>query len=204
VETQRHADTGIGDIACHHGVDRPVVTQAQHVGNDPHHVREAVEGYVPQLFEAHPEYRLAGAHIPLVTRYVGGCEAGDFSTHGGPVTAVIEGFATVEADAVERGHRTQGDVVSQLTLAQGPEFFQQERRRDDGGTGIEGEAVLAVDPGPATGAVQFLQHRDPVATCAQSNGGGEPAEAAADDHGMGFGVVAGHRLNTGVNTVHLA
>jgi hypothetical protein len=55
------------------------------------------------------------------------------------------------------------------------------RGGDDRGPGVEGEASLAVDVGPATGLIAGLEQGGVVAGGLQADGGGQAAEAAADD-----------------------
>ena len=65
----------------------------------------------------------------VVAGDVGGREAGDFGAHGVGVAAVVEGGAVVEADAVERVHRAELDVVGEAPAAERPEFLEEERAR---------------------------------------------------------------------------
>ncbi len=84
--------------------------------------------------------------------------------------------------AVKGFHGAKVDIARHGLATEGPEFFEQEGRRDDGGAGIEGEAVLLEDAGAATRGAQALEHRDPVPLHRQTNGSGEPTESAANDN----------------------
>ena len=95
----------------------------------------------------------------------------------------MESRAVGEADAVEGVHRPQVDVVAHLATAQRPQLLEQERRRDDGRAGVEREAVLSMDGGAAARGVELLEHRHPIAASAETNGRGQPAEAATDHNG---------------------
>ena len=90
----------------------------------------------------------------------------------------------VETDLIERVDAAQVDVVGHAAAAQRPEFFEQVGRGDDGGTGVEGEAVLVVGVGAASRGIEAFEYGDAVAACAQAYGGGEAAEAGADDDGV--------------------
>ena len=117
----------------------------------------------------------------LIASDIARAEARHLGDHLRLVTAVIEPAAIVEADPIERIHQAQVDIIGHALAAQRPEFFKQEGRGNDGGTGIEDEAVAAVHVGTATGRVQFLEHRDLITARGETDGRRQAAEATADD-----------------------
>ena len=184
MEAEDGAQPVILDEFRDEAVDAAPAAEADEVGGDAGHVGPVQERHVAELLEADAVDLLAGGHEAVVASDVVGREAGDLGAHGVGVAAVVEGGAVVEADAVERVDRAEFDVVGEGAAAQRPEFFEEDRRGDDGGAGVEGEAVLAEDGGAAAGFGEALEDGDAVAAGAEPDGGGEPAEAAADDDGM--------------------
>ena len=63
------------------------------------------------------------------------------------------------------------------------ELVDEKRRGDDGRAGIVGEALVLEDVGAAAGLVAHLEDGRVVAARLQADGGGQPAEAGADDDG---------------------
>ena len=128
---------------------------------------------------------LAGLHEALVAGHVARREARHLGAHGRRIAGVVEDLAAIEADPIERRHRAQVDIVGQRPAAQRPQLLEQERRGDDGRSGVEREAVLAKHVGPPAGGIELLQHGDAIAARTQTNRRRQPAEAAADHDGMG-------------------
>jgi len=64
-----------------------------------------------------------------------------------------------------------------------PEFFQQKRGGDDGGARIEGEAILPVHIGTATGRIELFVDAHVIAFDAQSYGRSQPTKPTANDDG---------------------
>ena len=56
---------------------------------------------------------------------------------------------------------------------------------DEGGAGVEGEAILLEAAPPSARPVQPVDHGDAVAAGAKSHGGAQAAEPGADDHRVG-------------------
>ena len=185
VEAEDRSQALVADVARHHVVDAVVPAETHEIGHDPQHVGDRAERHVAEPLEPDLADRPRALHEAFVAGHVPGREPRDLFAHGVEIAAVIEGRAVLEADAVERQHRREDDIVLHAPPAQGPEFLEQERRGDDGRPGIEGEPVLAMHPRPPAGLVQPLQHRDPVAPRPEADGGGESSEAAADHHRMG-------------------
>ena len=102
--------------------------------------------------------------------------------------------SVVEADAIERRQRPQIDVVGHAPAAERPEFLEQERRGDDGRTGIEGEAVLAIDIGAPARRIELFQHRDAIAARPEADRRGKSAKARADHDRMRATVAARHAV----------
>jgi hypothetical protein len=116
---------------------------------------------------------------------IGRVESRHLIPHAGGVAAVVEVRAVVEPNPVERVHGLERHVVAHLLTTQRPQFLQQVRGGDDGGAGIEGEAVLLPYVGAAANFVQLLQDRHAVALGTQAHGRGQATKAAADHDGMG-------------------
>ena len=90
--------------------------------------------------------------------------------------------AIFEPDVIKRIEQHELDVVFGLLAGQREELIDEPGRSDDRRTRVEREAVLFEHVPAAAGLVELLDNRDLVALCLQANGGGESAEAAADDN----------------------
>ena len=110
-------------------------------------------------------------------------ELGNFRQHGLLVVAVIEVGTVIKADTVEGRHQTQVHMVFHLLAAQREQLFNQIGPGDDGGAGIESEAVLCVYIGASTCHVQLFKNLNLVAFDAQANRRSQSTKAAADDDG---------------------
>ena len=128
--------------------------------------------------------RFAHRHEGAIAGEIVRREAQDLALHRVGIAGIVEGVAVVEADAVERRHRPQIDVVRKSAAAQRPQFLEQERRGDDGRSGVEGEAVLPVHAGAAARRVELLQHGDAITARAEPDRGGKSAKAGADHDRM--------------------
>ena len=151
-----------------------------------------MEGLVRQFAEGDAIDRLAIPHEAFEARQVLGRDARDLRAGGIKIGAAGHHRAVVEADAVEGVHRPQLHVVRHAAAAQRPQLLEQIGRGDDGGAGIEGEAILPEDIGAAAGGVELLHDRHPPAARAEPHRGGETAEAGADHNGMGTRIA--HRI----------
>ena len=129
--------------------------------------------------------RLALRHEGLVAFDVAGRNAADFLAHEGGIARAGHHRAVMEADVVEGIERLQRHVIGERGTGERPQLLEDEGGGDDGGAGIEGEAVLAEHRGAAARLLQLLEHADAVAPRAQPDRRGEPAQAAADHGGMG-------------------
>jgi len=184
METQKLAQLRILDVLRDKAVDRAVAFEPQQCRRDLDHVEERAEGLVDELFEADLENVLARFDEALEPGDVGRIEFCDLRAHAVGVARIVEAFAVLEADLIERINRAQRQIVRHLAPAQGPELLKHMRGRDDGGAGIEGKAVLAEDGSAPTGLFELLEHGHPVAARPQPDRGREPAEAAADHDRM--------------------
>jgi hypothetical protein len=100
----------------------------------------------------------------------------------GIVVGAIQSGAVMETNPVKGTQRAQVNIVLEAPVAEPPQVLEHERRGNDGRTRIEREAVLAKHIGPAARRIQLLEHAHSIAACAQSNGGRQAAEAAANDN----------------------
>ena len=184
VEGQHGAQALVLDVAAHGGMHAAMAAQPQQGGQHAHHVGQAVERDVAELFKADAVDRLRLGHEAVVAGHVGRGEAGDLGAHGGRVAGVVELAAVGEADAVERRHRNQRHVRSQGAAAELPQLLEQEGGGDDGWPGVESEAVLAMHLGAPARLVAALQHRHAPAPRTQPHRRGQAAKPAADHHRM--------------------
>ena len=184
MKAQDHAQSRIANVPGDETVDRPITGQPDHVRNDPDHIHPRGERDIAEPLEADPEDRLARPHEPLVARDVRCRQPCDLGAHGGGIAGVVERLAVLETNAVERRHRPELDVIRQPPPAQPPELLEQKGSGDDGRTGVEREAVLTMDVGPASRRVELLENGNPIAPGSEPNRGSQAAKPAADDHGM--------------------
>ena len=202
MEAEHDAQPGIAKEFRDQAVDAAIARQPDHLGRDPRHVGPFAERHVAELFESDLEDLLAGLHVAVVAADIAGRKSCDLRAHGGRIAGVIEVRAVLKADPVERRHRHQRHVVGQFASAQLPQFLEQERRGDDGRTGIEGEAVLPVDVSAAAGRIEFFQHGDAIAFRAEPNRRRQSAEAAADHHRMRMVILISWRRTMGGRIEH--
>ncbi len=191
MEAEGDAQLRIGEIVAHLAEHRAIALQADHGGRRAQQGADAVEGLVRQLAEGDAVDRLAVPHEAFEAGQVLWRDARDLRAGGVEIGAAGHHRAVVEADAVEGIHRPQLHVVRHASAAQRPQFLEQIGRGDDGGAGIEGEAVLPEDIGTAAGRIELLHDRHAPAARAEPHRGGETAEAGADHHGMGTRIAHG-------------
>ena len=98
-------------------------------------------------------------------------ELGDLLEHLLIVVAVIKVRAIVKANAVERRHQAQVDMVFHLAATQGKKLSNEVRQGDDGRAGVEGKAILLMHISTATGGIELFQHLNAITFDAQTNGG---------------------------------
>ena len=188
VEAQDEAEPLVLHVAGDVRVDRAVAAQPHHAGRTLRHVPDAVEGLVAQLLEADAVDRLAGVQEPLVAGDVVRAQRADLRAHALVIAGAVEGEAVVKTDPVEWIHRDQRDVVGHLATTERPQLLEAEERGDDARTGVEGVAVLVELVAAAAGLIEPVDDGDPIAARAEADRGGEPAEAGADDDGVGTAV----------------
>ena len=107
-----------------------------------------MKGDVTQLLEPQTADRLAAGHEAAIPRHIAGRDASDLRLHGGGVGMAGDGLAIVEHELVEGIDSPQIHVVGHLAPAEPPEVLEQERRRNDGRAGVEGELVLTMHISP--------------------------------------------------------
>ena len=103
--------------------------------------------------------------------YVFRTEFGDLLEHLLVVVAVVKVRAIVKANAVERRHQAQVDMVFHLAATQREKLGNEVRQSNDGGASVKGETILLVNIGAATWGIEFFQHLNAITFDAQTNGG---------------------------------
>ena len=184
MEAEHHAQLGVPDVPCDESVDRTIELGTDQFGQYPDHAPEGIERNAQQPVETDGVQIGADLEEALVAGDIVRIEAGNLGLHGVVITAVVEMAAVVETDSVIGRDLAQVDVVRHPPPAQRPELFEQERRGDDRGSGVEREAVLAIHVGATARGVESLADRDPVAARAEPDGGRETTETAADYDGL--------------------
>ena len=201
VEREHHAQLGVAEMLGDQAVHAAIALQLDHIRSDLQHVGEVVERHVAKLFKADPEDVFRRFHEAIIGRHIFGADLRDLPQHVFLVVGIIEVRAVVEADAIERVHRLQDDIVRQLLAAELPQLLEQIRRGDDGRAGVESETILAINVAAATRCIELFQHRDAIALRPQTNCCGETTETRADHDGMrtifwearnGFGTCVEH------------
>ncbi|EEF25157.1 conserved hypothetical protein, partial [Ricinus communis] len=120
MKAQHEAQPLVAHMTGHQAVQAAVALQLHHRRQHARHVDPAVEGHVAQLFETDPEGGFAGLHEALVAGHVVRRQPRHLASHRLGVAGAVEGFAVVEADAVEGRQRSQIDVVGHPPAAQLP------------------------------------------------------------------------------------
>ena len=200
MEAEGDAQLLVFKITADLRIDREGTAEADQVRRALQHRHELVEGLVRQLAERDAVDLRAVADVPLIAGQVGGFEARDFGAHGRVIGGAREGGAVVEADLVEGVDTAQVDVVAHRAAAQRPEFLEQIGRGDDGGAGIEGEAVLTVGVCTPARRIELLEDRHAPSPRTQPHRARQPPEAGADDDGVRPGVVGGGVRHGGPST----
>lgn len=188
VEGQRPAEERVPHRAVHevaHAQHRAVLQQ---VGQHPQHRGQRHHRAFRVRVEGVEDRGDAGLQA-LVARHVRGAEAGDLGEHRRLVGPEVEGGAVVVEHAVVRVEGHERDVVGEPLAGQREELLEEVRGGEDGGAGVEAEAVEDPLGGAAPELVPPLQHRDVVARAGEPDGRGEAAASAAhhDDTGGGHG-----------------
>ena len=181
MKTEHLAQERVLDVARHQPVNRLVRTQPDQVRRHPHHVGEGREGPVGQVDKRPVEDRARFADELQVARHILGVEAPDLLDHRGLVAGVIEHTPIVKNDAVKRRHRHDRHIILRPPPRQREELVDEERRGDDRGARVVGEAAVLEDVGAAARLVAHLQHRRLIAARAQADRRRQPAKPRADD-----------------------
>ena len=164
-------------------VDRLVGAEPDHVGDDTEHLADTVEGAVCELQVADVEDLLRLGDEPLVVVDIAGVDGADVGEQTLFVSDVVEAGAVVELDAVEGIYRDELEVVFTLAPDEFEEFVEQVGGGDDGGAGVEGEAVALEDRGATARLFVGLEDGDVPAAGAETDGRSEPSEAGTNDDG---------------------
>ena len=114
-------------------------------------------------------------------------ELGEFGSHEVVFLVEIDGGFPFEEIAPLGGDGVELDVVGHLLTGAVEEVFEELRQGEDGGAEVEGVAVEFFNVEFASDAFVFLEDLDFVSGGAKRDGGGESAEAGADDgYFLGF------------------
>ena len=198
LDAEEHAQGRIAQVAADQIVDRAVAAEAGEVREDADHVRERTKRLGGEFGEPRVIKAAGCFEEPEVAALVERIEFGDFAQGVFDRAAVVEGPALVVNHAVPRCDREELDVVGPLFTEEGKQFVEEERCGQHGGAGIIKKSVAAEDAGPAAVIGLAFEQRDLQAKGAESQGGGESAEAGADDESAGGGAGDGHRPSTKV------
>ena len=120
----------------------------------------------------------------IVPAKIIGGDAGDFAAQGGLVVRVIEIRPVGPVEPVEGRDRHQLDVLGHLLPGQRPQFAQAIGIGDDGGAGIEREALALPHVGAAAHFFAGFDQGRGDACALQADGEGEAAETGADNAGL--------------------
>jgi len=170
----------VADVLVREPRDRAIGSEPDQVGEHLHHVEEARERLVD---EPHPrrEDSLRLAHESAVARDIIRVQGLDLPDDRLAVPVVPEDGAVLEPNLIEGVDGHDRDVVRGPLPRGREDLINQPGGRDDRRPAIEGEAVLPVHVGAATGLVPLLQHGDLMPLGAEANGRRESPESAADD-----------------------
>ena len=184
VKAHHHAQLRVLEVPRHHAVDAAPAAHLDEVGHGAHQVAQRVIGDGAELFKTELVADSCFLDEALKPGQVFRAEAPDFRAHAVDVAAVVKPRAVVKADAIEGLHGPQVHVVGQLASGQSPQLFEHEGGGDDGGAGVEGEAVLLVHVGAAAGGVKLFQQRHLPTLGGHAHGRSQAAKTAANDHRM--------------------
>ena len=193
VKRQSHAQAFVLHPRAGVAEDRAVGAEKRELGDDLERVPEPVHRLGHHAFVADDVAALGIPKEPLVALDVAGREAADLVDHALGVAGRGEVRAVGPADRVERVHRAEVDVGVEVASAGGPEFLEDRRRCDDGGSEVEAVAAVFERRAAAAGAVQPVEHGHAIALGAEAHGGGKAAQPGADDDGVCAGI--GHGLH---------
>ena len=191
VKTQHGAQARVLDVAGHQRMQTAQPLHAQHFGDHLEHIAQPGEGHFAELLITQAISQGAALKKFLIALNVTRRQARHLGAHKLRVARVIEGLAIVEAQAKERLHGAQIDIVGKAPAAQRPQLFEEEGGGDNGRTGIEGEPVLAEHVGAPARGVEFFDNGNPIPLHRQANRGGQTAQSTADDQRRGRLIGAG-------------
>jgi hypothetical protein len=194
MKTKHGAQPVILHVTRHQAIHAAIASQPRHFGHHTRHINPGPERHVAKLLKTDAEYRLARAHVAFVAIDVCHRQPRHFVAHRRRVAGIIERVAIVKPDTVKRRYRPKVDVVRHATAAKPPEFVEQERSGNDGGTRIEAKPVLAENTGPPPRGGKAFQHCHAISASTEADCRRQPAEPAADnDGGWARGRIASRR-----------
>jgi len=186
MEREDFTKTLVFDVAGSHLPDRSVGAKPDEVGGNAEHVGEGGERLVGEFDEGFLEDGVGFPDKAAIAFEVMGKMLTDLLLHFRLVAGVFEGLAVMPGDSIERFAGNDVDVVGSFFARESEQFIEEERGGEDGGAGVVGESLVTKNGGAATRLFQGLEQGDVVAAGLEADGGGESAEAGADDEGGGF------------------
>ena len=193
LDAEEHAQGRIAQVTADEIVNGAVATQANEIRQDADHVRESAEGFGGEFGKACVVEFTGFFEKAEVSALVERIEFGDFAQGVFDGAAVVEGAALVVDHAIPRFDREEFDVVGAIFTEEGEEFVEQERGGQDRGARVIEKSVAAEDAGASAVVGLAFEQGDFFAEGAEAEGGGESAEAGADDESAGGGWRGGHR-----------
>jgi len=183
VERQRHAEALVLHPGAGEPENRPVGAQAGELGEDLRGAPEPVHRLCDHALEADDVAAIRILEKPQIAVDIPRREAADLLDHRVGRAARGEMRAVGPADLVERVERTQVDIGVEVAPARGPELAEDLGDGDDRRPEVEPVTAGVNRGASAAGRVEPVEDRDGVALGAEAHGGGETAEAGADDDG---------------------
>ena len=127
-----------------------------------------------------------------VAALIEGVEFGNLAQGVLDCSPVVEG-ATLGVDhAIPRIDRKKLNVIRAFFTKEGEELIEEEGGGQDGWSGVIEKSVAAEDAGATAMVGLTFEQSDLMAEGAEAEGGGEPAEAGANNEGVGGGGCDSH------------
>ncbi len=181
MEAEGLAQLGITDVAGDDVVYAAITLQSQQLRGRANHAPPVEKRNVGELDVAFFEDVGRIVEETRVARDVGRALARDLRVGALGIVGVVEAVTALPAQTIKRIHGQQLDVITDLPTGQREQRLEAVRRSDDGGPGVESEALVPVDVGAAARKIPLLDQQRRNARRLQANGQGQPPEAAADD-----------------------
>ena len=183
MKTHDDAQLGMLDVLRHQTVNRAPSLHACQVGHCLDHIANGFEGHHAQFDKAKLKTLFRSNHQIFEALHIFRTEFGNLIKHFFVVVAVIEMRTVVKANAIERRHQAQVDMVFHVFAAQRKKLGNKVRQGNDGWACIKGEAILLVHIGTTTWCVEFFKHLNAVAFHAQTNGCGQTTKSCTNHNG---------------------